>query len=184
VLIALFALLVATITTNVAANVVAPANGFANPWPSRIDFARGGIITGLLGIAIMPWRLLENADRYIGWMITYSALLGPVAGIFVADYWIVRRRQLALAELYAADGIYGRWNVKALAVLGVGVSVALIGLVLPRVRPLFDYAWFVGFATAFAVYAVAMRGTPLVDLDGVPTSTDTPLDLRRQGPRR
>jgi NCS1 family nucleobase:cation symporter-1 len=176
VLVALFALLVATLTTNVAANVVAPANGFANLWPSRIDFARGGIITGIIGIAIMPWRLLENADRYIGWMITYSALLGPVAGIFVADYWVVRRGRLALAELYEAGGVYGRWNPKALTALVAGVAVALAGLFVPALRPLFDYAWFVGFAVAFVVYAVTMRGTPVVDLDAVPI--DEPLLTR------
>lgn len=174
VLVALLALLVATLTTNVAANVVAPANGFANLWPSRIDFARGGIITGIVGIAIMPWRLLENADRYIGWMITYSALLGPVAGIFVADYWVVRRARLALAELYETAGIYGRWNPKALTALVAGVAVALVGLVVPALRPLFDYAWFVGFAVAFGVYAVTMRGTPAVDLDAVPVENSMP----------
>src|SRR5512143_829507 len=85
VVLALFALLIATITTNVAANVVAPANGFANLWPSRINFARGGILTGVIGIVIMPWKLLESGDRYIGWLITYSAFLGPIAGIFIAD---------------------------------------------------------------------------------------------------
>ena len=71
------------------ASAPAPANGFANLWPSRITFARGGIITGIIGIVIMPWRLLENADRYIGWLIAYSGFLGPVAGIFI------RRDELA-----------------------------------------------------------------------------------------
>lgn len=169
---ALAALLVATLTTNVAANVVAPANGFANVWPSRIDFARGGIVTGLVGIAIMPWKLLESGDRYIGWLIAYSAFLGPVAGVFVADDWIVRRARLALADLYAADGIYGRWNLKAVAALAAGIAAALAGLVVPALRVLYDNAWFAGFGVALIVYAVSMRGTPLVDLGAVPDLRD------------
>jgi NCS1 family nucleobase:cation symporter-1 len=158
VLIALFALLVATLTTNVAANVVAPANGFANLWPSKIDFARGGILTGLIGIAIMPWKLLENADRYIGWLIAYSGFLGPIAGIFIADYWVVRRTNLAVADLYSTRGRYGTWNPRAVAALIAGVLAALIGLVVPPLRPLYDYAWFAGFGAAFLLYVLLMRG--------------------------
>jgi NCS1 family nucleobase:cation symporter-1 len=160
VLVALFALLVATITTNVAANVVAPANGFANVWPSRIDFARGGIITGVIGIAIMPWRLLENPDRYMGWLVAYSGFLGPIAGIFIADYWLVRRAQLSLPDLYDSAGIYGRWNPRALVALSAGIALALVGLVVPALRVLYDYAWFVGFAGAFGVYWFLMRARP------------------------
>ena len=158
IIISLIALLVATITTNVAANVVAPANGFANLWPSKIDFARGGIITGIIGIAIMPWKLLENADRYIGWLIAYSGFLGPIAGIFIADYWVVRKARLSLPDLYSLDGIYGTWNVKALIALALGVAVALVGLFVPALRILYDYAWFAGFGTAFVAYIVMMRG--------------------------
>ena len=168
ILISLFALLIATLTTNVAANVVAPANGFANLWPEKITFARGGLITGVIGILIMPWKLLENADRYIGWLIAYSGFLGPIAGIFIADYWVVRGGRLALPELYREDGLYGRFNPRALAALALGVAAALIGLVVPALRVLYDYAWFVGFAVALAAYTALMRGTPVLDLGGVP----------------
>jgi len=166
--VSLFALLIATLTTNVAANVVAPANGFANLWPSKITFARGGIITGLIGIAIMPWKLLENADRYMKWLIAYSGFLGPIAGIFIADYWVVRRGRLSLPDLYRRDGLYGSVNYRAIAALVAGVAAALIGLVVSPLRVLYDYAWFVGFAVSFVVYLALMRGTPLVDLDAVP----------------
>ena len=178
VLIALFALLIATLTTNVAANVVAPANGFANLWPSRISFAVGGVMTGVIGIAIMPWKLLENADRYMGWLVTYSAFLGPIAGVFIADYWIVRKARLGLADLYARDGIYGRWNPRAIVAMLAGVGLAVIGLFVPSLRWLYDYAWFVGFGVAFALYALLMRGTPLLHIDDIP-----PADAPSRFPR-
>jgi NCS1 family nucleobase:cation symporter-1 len=168
ILISLFALLIATLTTNVAANVVAPANGFANLWPRRIGFAAGGLITGVAGIAIMPWRLLSDYGTFIfGWLVGYSGLLGPVAGILIADYWVVRRGRLSLADLYSPHGIYGRWNGRAMTALAAGVGAALVGLWVAPLRPLYDYAWFVGFAVAFALHALLMRGTPLLDLSGV-----------------
>ncbi|HKV06706.1 MAG TPA: NCS1 family nucleobase:cation symporter-1, partial [Thermoanaerobaculia bacterium] len=115
ILISLFAVVIATITTNVAANVVGPANDFANLWPARITFAIGGILTGIVGIAIMPWRLLSDYGTYIfGWLVGYSSFLGPIAGIFIADYWVVRKTRLSLTDLYTMDGLYGRWNWKAL----------------------------------------------------------------------
>ncbi|HWM93121.1 MAG TPA: NCS1 family nucleobase:cation symporter-1 [Thermoanaerobaculia bacterium] len=169
ILLSLFALLIATLTTNVAANVVAPANGFANLWPARITFAVGGLITGVIGVAIMPWRLLSDYGTYIfGWLVGYSGLLGPIAGIFIADYWLIRKTNLSLPDLYKENGIYGRWNPKALIALVAGVAVALIGLVVPGLRVLYDYAWFVGFGVAFVLYWALMRGTPLVDLRSVP----------------
>jgi NCS1 family nucleobase:cation symporter-1 len=174
ILMALFALTVATLSTNVAANVVAPANGFANLWPEKITFAVGGVITGIIGIVIMPWRLLENADTYIsGWLIPYSGLLGPIAAIFIADYWVVRKGRLSLPDLYATEGIYGKWNWKAIASLAMGVFVALIGKFVPSLEFLFNQAWFVGFFVAFGLYIVLMRGTPLVDLDDVPAIEPT-----------
>jgi NCS1 family nucleobase:cation symporter-1 len=168
ILISLFALLIATLTTNVAANVVGPANDFANLWPARINFALGGILTGILGIVIMPWRLLEDYGTYIfGWLVGYSSFLGPIAGIFIADYWLIRKTNLSLADLYASDGLYGRWNWKALVALFAGVALALVGLVVPSLRILYDYAWFVGFTVAFALYWGLMRGTAVVDLSRV-----------------
>jgi nucleobase:cation symporter-1, NCS1 family len=173
ILISLFAVLVATITTNVAANVVGPANDFANLWPSRINFATGGVLTGILGIAIMPWRLLSDYGTYIfGWLVGYSSFLGPIAGIFIVDYWVIRKARLSLPDLYDSDGIYGRWNGKALAALLAGVAAALVGLVVPGLRVLYDYAWFVGFGVAAALYWALMRGTPVVDLSGVPAERD------------
>ena len=110
----------------------------------------------------------EVAGRDIGWLITYSGFLGPVAGIFIADYWVVRRARLSLADLYTERGQYGRWNTKALVGLTLGVIAALVGLLVPPLRVLYDYAWFVGFGVAFVTYVVLMRGTPVVDLSGVP----------------
>lgn len=168
ILLSLFAVVIATLTTNVAANVVAPANSFANLWPSRITFAIGGLLTGILGIAIMPWRLLTNFEAYVfTWLVGYSGLLGPIAGIFIADYWVVRKARLSLADLYTPYGIYGRWNGKAMISLVAGVAVALIGLVVPALRVLYDYAWFVGFGVAFGLYVVLMHGTPVVDLERI-----------------
>jgi len=168
ILTSLFALLIATISTNVAANVVGPANDFSNLWPSRINFARGGVLTGILGIAIMPWRLLEDYGSFIfGWLVGYSSFLGPIAGILIADYWVIRKAQLSLADLYDSNGIYGRWNWKALIALIAGVAIALIGLVVPGLRILYDYAWFVGFGVALVLYWALMRGTPAVDLSRV-----------------
>jgi hypothetical protein len=142
---------------------------------SRETFARGAILTGILGIGFMPWKLLADYGTYIfGWLGGYSGFLGPIAGIFIADYWLVRRGRLALAELYSADGLYGLWNRRALVALLAGVGVALVGLVLPPLRWIYDYAWFVGFGAAFGVYTLLMRGTPLVDLQDVPDAPPGP----------
>jgi len=150
--VALVIVLLATLTTNVAANVVAPANSLANLWPSHISFARGGVIAGIAGVLLMPWRLVANADRYFGWLVAYSALLGPIAGVLIADYWLVRRGQLDVPELYAADGRYGQWRGRAFIALAAGILVALAGLVIPPLRWLYDYAWFAGFFVAALVH--------------------------------
>jgi len=88
----LFGIAIATISVNIAANVVSPANDFANLAPNHISFKTGGLITGICGILIMPWKLMSSADIYIfEWLVGYSALLGPIAGIMIVDYWILRK---------------------------------------------------------------------------------------------
>src|SRR5437867_8505795 len=160
-LIALVALLLATLNTNVAANVVSPSNDFSNLRPSLISFRTGGLITGVVGILMMPWRLLRDFSSYIfGWLVGCSALLGPIAGIMICDYYVVRRRQLAVEDLYLRGGAYEYlhgFNPKAILALVAGVAIALIGLAVPAVRWLFDYAWFVGFVVSGGLYFLLMQ---------------------------
>jgi len=150
--VALIALLVATLNTNVAANVVSPSNDFSNLNPRRISFRTGGLITGCLGLAMMPWKLLSDYSAYIfGWLVGYSALLGPIAGIMIVDYFAIRKRELVVTDLYLRHGSYeysGGFNFRALLALAAGIIVALVGLVVHELRWLYDYAWFVGFAVA------------------------------------
>jgi nucleobase:cation symporter-1, NCS1 family len=158
--ISMFTAVVATLAVNIAANVVSPANDFANAFPRLIKFKTGGLITGILGIVIQPWRLLADPSGYIfNWLLGYSGGLGSIAGVLIADYWIVRRRNLSLEDLYLADGRYGRWNAAGVVATILGCAAAWGGLVVPAMRPLYDYAWFVGFAVAAAVYVVMARAT-------------------------
>lgn len=172
-LVAVLALLgvsIATISTNIAANVVSPANDFSNLAPRLISFKTGGIITGVLGILIMPWKLLASADSYIfEWLVGYSALLGPIAGIMIADYWILRRRELDVPDLYRVRGRYAGVNWVAIVALAVGIAPNVPGFlrsvkVLPNALPLWEalypYAWFTGFAIAALVYVAGMRVRP------------------------
>jgi len=160
--IALIAIVLATLNTNVAANVVSPSNDISNLNPRRISFRTGGLITGVVGVCMMPWKLLSDFGAYIfGWLVGYSGLLGPVAGIMIADYFIVRSANLSVDDLYRRDGVYeyrSGWNPRALIALAGGVLVALAGTVIPALRWLYDYAWFVGFAVSAVLYVQLMRG--------------------------
>jgi NCS1 family nucleobase:cation symporter-1 len=159
--VSMFTVIVATIAVNIAANVVSPANDFANAFPRLISFKTGGLITGLLGIAIQPWRLLADPSGYIyTWLLGYSGGLGSIAGVLVADYWIVRRRTLRLEDLYLSDGVYSGWNMRAIAATAIGCGLAWGGFIVPALKPLYDYAWFVGFfASGLAHLALATRET-------------------------
>lgn len=169
----LIALLVATLNVNIGANVVSPSNDFSNLAPKLISFRTGGLITGIAGLLIMPWRIASNSNHYLSWLIDYSGLLGPVAGIMVADYFLVRRTKLDSYSLYRRDGIYEYRNgVNFLAVIAlvVGVAVALAGKFSEHFAPLFQMAWFVGFFLSGGLYYVMMlnhrteyEAVPVVD---------------------
>ena len=158
----LIALLVATLNVNIAANVVSPSNDFSNLAPRLISFRTGGMITGFLGLAMMPWKLMETFGSYIfGWLVGYSGLLGPVAGIMVADYFLVRGTKLDTYSLYRRGGIYEYRrgiNPVALIALVIGIVAALIGRFIPAVAFLYDYAWFIGFFLAGVLYYLMMLG--------------------------
>ncbi len=183
-IISLFGVGVATVSVNIAANVVSPANDFANLAPKYISFRRGGLITGLMGIAILPWKLLSSAETYIfNWLVGYSALLGPIAGVMIADYWIVRRRQLDVPDLYRPNGRYAGWNWVAVGALALGVLPNVPGFlssakVVSGVPPIFDalypYAWFVGFFLAFGAYLAGMAALGGADQDRERTTISAP----------
>jgi nucleobase:cation symporter-1, NCS1 family len=159
--VAMIAILIATMNINIGANVVSPSNDFSNLYPRLISFRTGGIITGLLGLAMCPWHFLATPDAYIfGWLVGYSGLLGPVAGIMVTDYFLIRKTELDVNSLYRRDGAYfyaNGINPRAIVALVLGVVIALVGLFVSPLRFLYDYAWFVGFFTAAAVYWALMR---------------------------
>ncbi len=174
-IVAMLALCIATLATNIAANVVSPANDFANLSPRRISFRLGGLITGVIGILMMPWRLVADPSGYIfTWLVGYSALLGPIGGIMIADYFVIRRRRLDVNALYQEDGEYRFTNGFSIVAM-----IALLAAILPNLPgflanvklieaatvphffiALYDYAWFVGFAIAFTLY-LALRRVPV-----------------------
>jgi len=163
-------LTVATLTTNIAANIVAPANGFSNVAPHKISFKQGAMITAVIGILIMPWRLYNDAAAYIfTWLIGYGALLGPVAGIMIADYFVLRRGILAVEDLYRRGGVYeysGGVNWIAIVAFGLGVAPSVPGFMgaLGGGHPaagffggVYNWAWFVGFLVSAVIYIAGMR---------------------------
>jgi nucleobase:cation symporter-1, NCS1 family len=162
-------LVVATLTTNIAANIVAPANAFSNIAPHKITFKQGAGVTAVIGILMMPWRLYNDAAAYIfTWLIGYGALLGPIAGIMIADYFVVRRGVLVVDDLYKRDGTYEySHGINGVAVLAfaLGVAPSLPGFVAAlKGSPasgvfggIYNWAWFVGFILSALVYLVGMR---------------------------
>ncbi len=165
-LISLVGIAIATVSVNIAANVVSPANDFANLSPRHISFKTGSIITGVLGIALLPWKLLATFGNYVfTWLIGYSALLGPIAGIMIADYWIIRRRELHVEDLYREKGRYPSFNPVAIGALVLAILPNLPGFLgaLELIHPpaffsaIYAYAYFIGFILAALFYVVGTR---------------------------
>jgi len=172
---AMLALCIATLATNIAANVVSPANDFAHLAPSKISFRIGGLITGLIGIAMMPWKLVADPSGYVfTWLLGYSALLGPIGGIMIADYFVLRGTNLDVQALYDPHGIYsyrGGWSLVAIAAFLLAVLpnlpgfLAQVGCLNPAHVPgfllsLYSFAWFAGFAIAFVAYIILRKLAP------------------------
>lgn len=162
--VAMFTVVVATLGVNIAANVVSPANDFANLKPGAISFKTGGLITGIVGAAMLPWKLIADPNGYIfKWLLGYSGGLGSLAGVLVADYWLVRKKELRIADLYRRKGAYAYSgngvNPRALVATAAGCFLAWIGLLVKPLAFLYDYAWFVGAGGAAAVYLLVTRRT-------------------------
>ena len=163
----------AQLTTNMAANVVSPANDFSSLAPRRISYVTGGLITAAIGILMMPWKLYADAAAYLfTWLIGYSSLMGAIGGILIADYWVLRRRELVLVDLFRPEGRYsyrGGVNWKAVIVLVVSILPVLPGFLRAATTPggqvstptmwdsLYTYAWFVTFGLSFVLYLLVSR---------------------------
>jgi NCS1 family nucleobase:cation symporter-1 len=170
--ISMFTVVVATLAVNIAANVVSPANDFANAFPKLISFRTGGLITGIIGVLMQPWRLLADPSGYIfTWLGGYAGGLGSIAGVLIADYWIVRKKRLELGDLYRTRGAYTYtvgWNWRAVVATLIGCGLAWggpiltrFGLVVPLIlEKLYDYGWFVGFGAALGTYLILMNLAP------------------------
>lgn len=172
----LFALTLATLSTNLAANVVSPANDFSNLSPGRISFKMGGIITAVIGIVILPWKLYNDLAAYIfTWLIGYGALLGAIGGVMIADYYLLRRCRLSVDDLYRSDGPYAfggsGFNWRALVALVVGIVPNVPGFlaqashgsisILPALHGVYTYAWFVALLLAGACHLLLTRLFPV-----------------------
>ena len=169
---AMIGILISTLATNIAANIVSPANDFSNLSPKKINFRTGGYITGIIGLLIFPWKLMADPNGYIfTWLIAYSSLLGPVGGIMIADYYFIRKQQLIVDELYKPGGKYSfenGFNKAAIIALLLGILPNVPGFLLqikvvsanlfnPRISELYHYAWFVGFFVSGIVYLLLMK---------------------------
>lgn len=156
-------LCIAAISVNVAANIVSPAYDLANFLPKYIDFKRGSYLTAVLALFTFPWELMENEASVFSFLGTIGGILGPVAGVMLADYFIIRKRTLCLEDLYSATGqymYYKGYNYRAFAAVALGALMSLIGSYIPAMKPLYDVSWFSGVLIASFAYILLMRIHP------------------------
>ncbi len=169
--VSMFTVVVATLAVNIAANVVSPANDFANAFPKWISFRTGGLLTGVIGILLRPWRLLADPSGYIfTWLQGYAGGLASIAGVLIVDYWLVREKQLALGDLYRTRGLYkykSGWNWRAVVATIIGCALAWsgpvsarFGMVVPLLQLFYSYAWFVGLGASGITYLALMKLAP------------------------
>ncbi|MFV0387265.1 MAG: NCS1 family nucleobase:cation symporter-1 [Pyrinomonadaceae bacterium] len=173
ILFAMVVIFIAQLTTNMAANVVSPSNDFSNLNPRKISYVTGGLITAVIGILMMPWQLMSSMGAYIfTWLIGYSGLMGAIGGILICDYFVLRKRNLNLAELYNENGIYSYSNGvnwRAFAAFAVAVLPVTYGFIRAATTPngivqnpgffdtIYNYAWFVTFGIAGFAYLILMK---------------------------
>lgn len=172
VLFATIVIFAAQLTTNMAANVVSPSNDFSNLNPKKISYVTGGLITAAIGVLMMPWKLYRDAGAYIfTWLIGYSGLMGAIGGVMICDYWVIRKRQLSLRDLFLENGIYSYSNGvnwRAVVAMVVAILPVLPGFIRAATTPngavtnptffdtIYTYAWFVTFIISFVIYYVLM----------------------------
>ncbi len=167
VVVAMIMIIIATISTNTAANIVSPTNDFQNIAPKAISQTRGVLLTGGIGIALMSWELLKKLGvvasdvsveaMYSSWLLGYSSLLGPVAGIMIVDYFVVKKQQLNLPELYKTNGIYRGFNTSAFIALGVPVALSVTAVSTGWLHWFYQYGWFTGSISGGVIYALLNR---------------------------
>jgi NCS1 family nucleobase:cation symporter-1 len=168
VVLSMLIIVLATISTNTAANIVSPTNSFQNVAPKYIDETKGVLLTGVIGIVLMSWELLKKMgwlesdvsleSLYSNWLIGYSSLLGPIAGIMVVDYFLVRNQSYDLLSLYKDNGLYPAWHVPGFVAFLVPVLLTIVALTTGYLSWFYDYGWFTGSILGGIIYYLMSRG--------------------------
>lgn len=181
VVLAMIMIVIATLSTNTAANIVSPTNDFQNIAPKKINQTRGALLTGLIGILLMSWELLKKMGMiesdlsveamYSGWLLGYSSLLGPIAGIMIVDYFIIKGQQLDLAELYKTNGIYAGFNNAGLIAFAIPVALTIFAITTGSLSWFYSYGWFTGSVMGGVIYWFAAKKDTVLDIENAVSSS-------------